>query len=124
MPPETNQLTSDIIGACMAVHRELGPGLLEVLYQRAVCVELEWRGITHEVERAIPIFFRNQIIGHHRLDLVVDNQVVVELKAVERIGPQHVAQPISYLRVSRMRVALLVNFNVPILKDGIRRVVL
>ena len=124
IPPELTSLTGEVVGACIAVHRSLGPGLLEAIYQRAVSVELDARGITHDVERTVPVWFRGQLVGHHRLDLVVDDRVVVELKAAERLTPYHVAQTLSYLRVTHLRVGLLVNFNVPVLKDGIRRVVL
>lgn len=98
--------------------------MLEVIYQRAVAIELESRGISHEIERPIPVMFRGQLLCHQRLDLLVDSQVILELKAVERLTPVHLAQTISYLRVAGLRVALLVNFNVPVLREGIRRVVL
>lgn len=124
LPDGINQLTSDIISACIAVHRELGPGLLEVVYQRAVSIELNSRGVSHDVERSVPITFKGELLGHHRLDLIVDEQVIVELKAVDRLSPLHVAQALSYLRVTGLRLALLVNFNVHVLKSGIRRIAL
>jgi GxxExxY protein len=124
LPIDVDQITSQVIAACIAVHRELGPGLLESVYQRAVSIELDSRGVSHDVERAVPILFRGELIGQYRLDLIVDDRVIVELKAVERFAPIHLAQAISYLRLTGLRVALLVNFNVPVLKAGIRRVVL
>lgn len=123
-PVALENLVTESIGACISVHRELGPGMLEVIYQRAVAIELESRGISHEIERPIPVMFRGQLLCHQRLDLLVDSQVILELKAVERLTPVHLAQTISYLRVAGLRVALLVNFNVPVLREGIRRVVL
>jgi GxxExxY protein len=124
LPGGIDHVTSDIISACIAVHRELGPGLLETVYQRAVSIELDARGVSHDLERAVPILFKGELLGHHRLDLIVDDRVIVELKAVDRLSPVHTAQAISYLRVTGLRLALLVNFNVPILKAGIRRIVL
>ena len=124
LDPGLEQVISEVIGACIAVHRELGPGLLETIYHRAVAIELNSRGISHEVERSIPIVFKGELVCHQRLDLIVDERVVVELKSVERLVPLHVAQTISYLRATKLRAALLVNFNVALLKDGIRRIVL
>jgi len=120
----TNEITGEIISACITVHRELGPGLLETFYQRALAFELSVRGVSHDVERTFPVTFRGLVLGHQRIDLVVDERVIVELKAVDRIGPVHVAQAISYLRATGLHVALLINFNVPVLKAGIRRIVL
>jgi GxxExxY protein len=121
---EVEATVAVVIGACVAVHRELGPGLLEAAYRRAIAVEFECLGVSHDVERVVPIVFRGVTVCHHRLDLVVEDQVILELKAVERLAPVHLAQALSYLRVTRMPVALLINFNVPVLKAGIRRVVL
>ena len=98
--------------------------MLEAIYQRAVAIELESRGISHEVERSIPVIFKSQPICHQRVDLIVDEQVILELKAVERLTPLHEAQALSYLRVAGLRIALLIYFNVPVLKSGIRRIVL
>lgn len=100
------------------------PWLLESIYQTAVSVELDARGITHDVERTVAVRFRGVLVGYPRLDLVVDDRVIVELKAVERLHAQHVAQALSYLRVTGLRLALLINFNVSVLREGIRRVVL
>jgi GxxExxY protein len=94
------------------------------VYRRAVAVELEARQISFEVEKSIPIRYRGALLCHHRLDLLVDQRVVLELKAIDRLQALQVAQIISYLRASQSRVGLLVNFNVPVLKQGIRRIVL
>ena len=113
-----------MIGCCITVHRKLGPGLLESTCARAVCIELHAAEIPFEAEKHIAVIYRGQLLCHHRLDLVVANQVVVEIKSVDRLAPVHQAQLLNYLRVSGLRVGLLVNFNVPVLQDGIKRIVL
>lgn len=115
---------SEVVRCCLTVHRELGPGLLESTYQRAVSILLTEHGVSHELERSVAVTFRGQTIAPYRLDLVVERCVIVELKAVDRLSPLHVAQCLAYLRASDLRVALLVNFNVPLLKQGLRRIVL
>jgi len=124
LPADLESLVRETIGSCIAVHRELGPGLLEAIYPRAVAVELEARGISFELERSIPVRYRGQVICNQRLDVFVDGRLILEIKSVERILAIHVAQVISYLRVTGARIGLLINFNVPILAQGIRRVVL
>lgn len=124
LSPELEQLVRDVIGACLAVHRELGPGMSEGVYSKAVCIELTTRGLPFELEKSIPIRYRGQLLCHQRLDLFVDGRLVLEIKSVERIHPVHVAQTVSYLRVTGSEIGLVINFNVPILKQGIRRVVL
>ena len=114
----------DTIGSCIAVHRELGPGMSEVVYSRATCIELDARGIPFEAEKAVSIRYRDKLLCQQRIDLFVDNRLVLEIKSVERIHPVHVAQVVSYLRITGARAGLVVNFNVPVLKQGIRRVVL
>jgi GxxExxY protein len=123
LPDELEALASQVIGACVDVHRELGPGLIEVAYQRAVSIELVARGIAHETERVVPVLFKGSVLCSQRIDLVVDDRLIVELKAVERLSPLHLAQVISHLRATRLSIALLINFNVPVLKAGIRRLV-
>lgn len=117
-------IVSEVIGSCLAVHRELGPGLLEGIYKRALLVELDHRGLSHETEKPVPVMFKGQAVSQQRLDLIVERQVIVELKAVERLGTIHIAQCLSYLRASKLRIALLVNFNVVLLRHGVRRIVL
>jgi GxxExxY protein len=115
---------SDTIGCCITVHRTLGPGLLEIIYSRAVAVELAAAGIPFEREKPYPVTYRGQLLCEHRLDFVVGNAIVLEIKAIEAIAPIHHSQLLSYLRVSRLRVGLLMNFNVAVLKDGLVRKVL
>lgn len=124
LPADLEDLVRQTIGCCIVVHRELGPGLLEGVYPRAIALELQSRNISYSKEKAIPIRYRGTLICHQRIDLVIENRLVLEVKSVERLGPIHVAQVINYLRVTGARVGLLVNFNVPILKQGIRRIVL
>jgi GxxExxY protein len=108
---DLEDLVQRTIGACIAVHAELGPGLLEEIYSRAIAAELLSLGIGFEREHSLPINYRGALIGHHRLDLLVEGQIVLEVKAVERLLPVHVAQVISYLKVSRARIGLLMNLT-------------
>jgi len=121
---ELEQLAHDVIGCCLTVHKELGPGLLESVYPKAVAIELEDRGISFEMEKALRVNYRGRLLCHQRLDLFVDGRIVVELKSVELVHPIHVAQVLSYLRLTGARLGLLINFNVPMLNRGIRRVIL
>ena len=124
VPVELSQTTERIIGAAMAVHRELGPGFLESIYSKALRIELDARGLPFEAEKPIEVVYRGVSIRGQRIDLIVGGQVVVEVKAVAAIEPIHVAQVVSYLRTTGLRIALLINFHERLLKDGIRRVVL
>ena len=124
LPAEVEEIVAETIGCCLRVHRALGPGLLESICARAVCIELAHSGLSFEREKEISLHYRGELVGQHRLDLVVDGRVLVELKSVDRLAPVHHAQVLSYLRASGIRVALLVNFNVPMLKQGLRRIVL
>jgi GxxExxY protein len=99
------------------------PGLLEKIYTRAVVLELTAYGVPFEVEKPVPVRYRGQLLCHQRLDLLVAGRLVLELKSVDHLDSIHVAQVLSYLRVSDVRLGLLINFNVSILKDGIRRVI-
>ena len=118
------ELTDRIIGAAIAVHRALGPGLLESAYEACLVFELMARQLRVERQVALPIVYRgNRIDCGYRLDLVVEGVVIVELKAVERLLPLHDAQVLTYLKLSGLRVGLLLNFNVPLLKDGVRRLI-
>ena len=121
---ELENLAHHVIGCCVEVHRALGPGLLESIYAQAVIVELRAHHIQFEVEKAIPVRYRGTVLCHQRLDMLVEGQLILELKSVERLDAIHVAQVLSYLRVADVRLGLLVNFNVSILKSGIRRVIL
>jgi len=120
-----NQITEAIIGAAIEVHRALGPGLLESAYEECLCRELGLRHVPFERQRQLPIEYKGlQLDCGYRLDLLVAGEVVVEVKAVETLLPIHEAQVLTYLRLGGWRVGLLINFNVPVLKQGIRRLVL
>lgn len=121
---EIEELVHRTIGCCIEVHKQLGPGLLETIYQRAVALELKTAGIPFEREKPFPVVYRGQRLYVHHLDFVVGGKVVLELKAVDRLHPVHEAQVLSCLRISKLRIALLINFNVAVLPDGVRRRVL
>jgi GxxExxY protein len=117
-------LVHETIGCCIAVHRTLGPGLLETIYSRAICLELTAAGIAFEREKAYPVTYRGELLCEQRLDFVVGGEVVLEIKSVEHLVPLHHAQLLNHMRVARLRVGLLMNFNVAILRDGLKRKVL
>lgn len=124
METELNKITEIIIGAAMAVHRELGPGLLESAYEACLAYELVERELGVERQKALPVRYRGVNVDcGYRIDLLVEGKVVVELKAVERLEAIHKAQLLSYLKLSGCKVGLLIHFNVKVLKDGIRRLV-
>ena len=122
-----NQLTERVIGACIEIHRSLGPGLLESAYEECLCHELLTSGLGFERQKPLPVHYKNvKLDCGYRLDLVVggdDGKVIVELKTVENLLPIHEAQLLTYLKLSGLTLGLLINFNVPMLKDGIRRIV-
>lgn len=125
MSENINRITESVIGAAMEVHRRLGPGLLESAYHECLCRELALRNIPFERERPLPVEYKSiRLECGYRLDLLVAGKVVVEVKSVESIAPVHEAQILTYLRLGGWTVGLLINFNVPILKQGIRRKVL
>lgn len=118
-------LSEQIIGAAIEVHRALGPGLLESAYLRCLQVELELRGLNAEAEVPVPLIYKGLMVdAGYRLDLLVAQQVIVEVKSVVRLEPIHTAQALTYLRLTGKQVGLLINFNAIVLKDGLRRVVL
>jgi GxxExxY protein len=120
-----NDLTRQIIGAAIEVHRTLGPGLLESAYEECLCHELGLRELDFERQKQVPLMFKDVTLDSgYRLDLLVSNAVVVEIKAVEAFLPIHEAQLLTYLKLGGWNVGLLINFNVAILKDGIKRIVL
>ncbi len=121
---EVNSLTERIIGCAIRVHKQLGAGLLESIYESALCVELELAGLRFQRQVPIPVTYRGHAIGEHRLDLVVEDLVVVELKSVERIEPLFEAQVLTYLKISGKKIGLLVNFNSRVLTSGIQRFIL
>lgn len=117
--------TDQIIGAAIAVHQELGPGLLESTYEACLAYELVQRGLTVERQKAMPVVYRGMRMDcGYRLDLLVNGHVIVEVKSVERFEPIHSAQVLTYLKLAGYNIALLINFNVRLLKNGIRRLVL
>ena len=117
-------LSGNIIEAAITVHRELGPGLLESVYQSCLARELHLRGIQHQTEVPIPIWYRGEKIAGDgfRLDILVDNHIVVELKATEKVQPVHFKQLLTYLKLSNKPLGLLINFNEVLLKNGITRI--
>ena len=118
------QLTERIIGCAIEVHRQLGPGLLEGTYEAALCIELQNAGVNYVRQPIFPVVYKGQTIGEYRLDLIVQDAVVVEIKSVERFDPIFEAQVLTYLRVTSKKIGLLMNFNSRLLRDGIRRYVL
>ena len=119
-----NELTGAIIAAAIEVHRFLGPGGLEPAYQKCLEHELQLRGIRFVAQRKLPLIYKGmKVPAGYRIDVWVDQRVIVELKAVDNLAPVHHAQLLTYLRLTECQLGLLVNFNVPVLKDGVRRVV-
>jgi len=121
---ELNSITEKIIKCAIEVHKNLGPGLLESIYEKAMCHELSSDRINFSNQVVIPIIYKGVTLGEHRIDLLVDNKVVVEFKAVDRMDPVFKAQLLSYLKMTDKKLGLLINFNVPVLKNGIQRVIL
>lgn len=114
-----------VIGSAIEVHRALGPGLLESAYEECLCHELGVAGIPYRRQVPLPVFYKDvRLECGYRMDLVVAEDIIIEVKAVERLLPLHEAQMLTYLRLAGLKTGLLINFNVPILKDGIRRLVL
>ena len=123
LSPEAEAVMAQTIGCAISVHRTLGPGFLESIYRKAMRVELESRNLAYECERAVRVDYRGVAIDGQRIDLVVEGLIVVELKAVTRLDDVHRSQLISYLRTLKLRGGLLINFRVPLLKQGLRRIV-
>ncbi len=122
---ERDPRTAPIIGASIEVHRHLGPGLLESAYEECLCHELHLRGLSFERQVDLPVPYKGLLLGcGYRMDLVVEHEVVLELKAIESILPVHEAQLLTYLKLSGKHVGLLINFNTPLLTRGIKRIVL
>ena len=118
------QVTEAIIGCAIEVHRQLGPGLLEQTYEAALCIELQNARMRFVKQPIFPVVYKGHAIGEYRLDLIVDDSVVVEIKSVERFDPIFESQVLTYLRVTGKKVGLLMNFNSRLLRDGIKRYVL
>jgi GxxExxY protein len=122
--PREDWITSEIIGAAIEVHRELGPGLLESAYEECLCYELSARKLTFQRQVDLPVAYKRvRLDCGYRMDVVVRDLVIVELKTVDKLLPIHEAQLLTYLKLSRRQIGLLLNFNVPVLKDGLKRIV-
>ena len=118
-------LTEEIIGGAIEVHRHLGPGLLESVYEECLCHELELRGLSFERQKRLPVEYKGiKLDCGYRIDVAVENKVIVELKCVDTVTAVHEAQLLTYLRLSSLKVGLILNFYVAAMKDGIRRLVL
>ncbi|HKP53306.1 MAG TPA: GxxExxY protein [Chloroflexia bacterium] len=124
MDEEVEELAHAVIGAAIEVHRILGPGLAEVVYEEALCIELTVRGIPFARQPVITMSYKGRSVGESRLDLLVGNMLVVELKSVEALLPVHKAQLVAYLKITNNKLGLLINFNVPYLKEGLKRIIL
>ena len=119
-----NEISNEVIGAAIEVHRYLGPGLLESAYEECLCYEFDRRGIKYERQKPLPIVYKDTKLDcGYRLDLVVNYLVILELKAVDQVQPIHSAQVLTYLKLSSLKLGILINFNVTVLKNGIKRIV-
>ncbi len=124
LPPELESRISDVINCALIVHRTLGPGFVERIYRNAVCLQLQYGGIAFEYEKSVVVQYRGRPVGVHRLDLLIENAILVELKAVAALESVHCAQVLSCMKAANLRVGLLVNFGGPTLKAGLRRFVI
>ena len=120
---QLDSLAHDTIGAAIEVHRHFGPGFLESVYHDALCVELDERNIPYQRQVSTKLDYKGRPVGRGHIDLVVDRELLVELKAVDTLIPVHRAQVMSYLKATDLKLGLLMNFNVKLLKDGIERIV-
>ena len=121
---DIDAIAAELLDAAIEVHRALGPGFLEAIYQEALCVELALRAIPFVRQSSVAVHYKGPIVGDARIDLLVADRLIVELKAIEQIAPIHLAQAMSYLKTTSLPLALLVNFNAPVLLRGVRRVIL
>ena len=121
---KANIITDKVIGASIEVHKSLGPGLLESIYEECLCFELNQLNLEYDRQADIPVVYKNlKLDGGYRADLIIENLVIVELKTVEKILPVHEAQLLTYLKITKIPIGLLLNFNVPVLKNGVKRIV-
>ena len=120
---QVDQLARDVIGAAIAVHQELGPGFPEYVYEEALALELTKRKIRFERQAKVNVFYRDRLVGQGQLDLWVDRQLVVELKAVDQLHPKHLAQTKAYLAATGNHLRLLINFHEATLRDGLKRII-
>jgi GxxExxY protein len=121
---DINDLTGQLIGSAIEVHKALGPGLLESVYEECLCHEFDLRGIPYKRQHAIPVQYKGvKLDCGYRMDILVDNRVVLELKSVDCLEPIHEAQVLTYLKLTGFKVGLLTNFNVPVQRDGVKRLI-
>jgi GxxExxY protein len=118
---EINGITSKIIACAIAVHRALGPGLLERIYEQAMSIEFDDQHVRFQRQAAIPAMYKGRLLGKYFVDFIVEDRVLVEIKSVEHLNPVFEAQLLNYMRITKNPVGLLINFNAPLLKDGITR---
>lgn len=124
MIKDINKLSSKIIGAAIEVHKTLGPGLLESAYEKCICHELSLEGLSIEIQKPLDVVYKGiKLDCGYRLDVVVENAIILELKSCDKIEPIHRAQLLTYLKLSGLNLGLILNFNVPVMKDGIVRIV-
>jgi GxxExxY protein len=121
-PTLATDVTEQIIGSAIEVHRHLGPGLLESVYESALCIELRSVGLPFVRQIGVPVLYKGELVAEHRPDLIVHDEVIVEIKSVERFNPVFLAQMLTYLRITGLPVGLILNFNRAVMKDGVRRV--
>ena len=119
-----NAITERIIKCAIAVHRELGPGLLENVYEQAMDIECSLNGLSVQRQLRVPVLYRGKPIGEYKLDMLIDDSVIVEIKSVERFDPVFEAQVLTYLKITGKHLGLLINFNSRLVKDGIKRFIL
>jgi len=119
---DINDLTGNVIGAAIEVHKALGPGLLESIYEECLCHELQLRKLSFERQREVPVRYKGvKLDCGYRLDILIEDVLILEIKSCERLQPIHEAQLLTYLKLARIKWGLLINFNVPVLKAGIKR---
>ena len=119
-----NDLCTQVIGLAIEVHRETGPGLLESAYEECLCHEFDLRGISYKRQHAVPVQYKGTKLDcAYRIDILVENRVILELKSVDCLEPIHEAQTLTYLKLTGLKVGLLINFNVPVLRDGVKRLI-
>ena len=121
---KVDSLTEKIIGCAIEVHKVLGPGLLESAYEEALCIELNDSGLKYQRQLSVPALYKGRVVGDYRVDLLVEDAVIVELKSVERFDPVFEAQILTYLRITGKKIGLLINFNSRLLTQGVKRFIL
>jgi GxxExxY protein len=121
---DISELSGRIIGAAIEVHKSLGPGLLESVYEECLCHELLLRGVSFERQKPLIVKYKGKILEcGYRLDMVIENRIILELKSCEKIDPIHKAQLLTYLKLSGLHLGLILNFNVPVMRNGVVRIV-